>query len=283
MGETGLVKRVVNAVARKLCRWPAAPSTASLCGQELFARVFKHPSRSVTYAVNGINLQARAYHINNSAARELGINPSLLRGGAEVLVVSRRDFEKYGGTIGADPKNLAGVYAPKGAGEIQRVLAAQQKTLSPGARRVLVPDDASALTLCHEILHDLFHSWNLSDPHSERVWFTRLTVAEAYRVAVRFPGSDAARFFAGIAARCAEPYDLKRITGSPVPQMLALRQGLAFTEETQAFVAEVFAYGGSMAIFSRMSAEHSEKELGEVPAELKAYFERAVVHPRLLH
>lgn len=258
------------------------PCVAELRGEELFKRVFKYPPTAETLKVNGLALRARAYHINHSASKELGINPNFLRGGAQVYVVSRADFEKYCGSVGASAENVAGVFAPAGAREILAVMKARKQILSFGARKVLVPDDVEALTLCHEILHDLFYSWNLYDPHAERYGFCRLAVSQIYNTFFRRPHSPAAAFFRGVAARCAEPYDLDCLIRIPIPRVLALGKGVVFTERTQAFIGEIFAYGGSMAIFSKMSAAHSEKDMGEVPEELRIYFERAVVHPGIL-
>lgn len=282
MGIRQILRKAISFLQQSSRASDPKPSAAELRGEELFKRVFNSPARSATLKVNGIDLRARVHHINVTASKALGIDPALLRGGAEVYIVSRADFERYCKSLEADSENVTGIYAPTGAREILAVMQARKQILSFGARKVLVPDDANALTLCHEILHDLFNSWNWHDPHAERYGFCRLAVSQIYLTFVRAPNSPAAEFFKGVAARCAEPYDLDNLIRIPVPQVLAQGRGVAFTERTQAFIGEIFAYGGSMAIFSRMSAEHSEKDLGEVPEELRGYFERTVVHPGLL-
>jgi hypothetical protein len=276
------ISRGIFTAFRKPGRRPEPPAVAELRGEALFQRVFKHPARSTLLKINGLKLPARAYHINHSAARELGISPAQLRGGAEVHIVSAADFERYCQSVGAKADEVAGVYAPAGSREIREVMAARKQVLPFGVRRALVPDDAGALTLVHEILHDLFNSWNLSDPHAERYGFCRLTVSEVYQTFLRARFSPAAQFFRGVAARCAEPYDLNRLLAVPVPQFLARGRRAAFSERTQAFIGEVFAYGGSMAIFSRSGAPQAEKEMGEVPGELMTYFERTIIHPDLV-
>lgn len=277
-----IFRKAISSLRQSVQAPDPKPCVAELHGEELFKRVFNSPERSAVLKVNGIDLRARVHHINVTASKALGIDPALLRGGAEVHIVSRADFEHYCKSLDADSDKVSGIYAPTGNREILEVMKARKQVLSFGARKVLVPDDANALTLCHEILHDLFYSWNLYDPHAERYGFSRLAVSQIYMTFVRAPNSPAAEFFKGVAARCAEPYDLDNLTRIPVPQVLAQGRGVAFTERTQAFIGEIFAYGGSMAIFSRMSAEHSEKDLGEVPEELRGYFERTVVHPGLL-
>lgn len=248
----------------------AEPCVAGLRGEALLKRVFKYLPRKERLKINGLNLEVKAYHVNISAYRELGISPHYLRGGAQVHVVSRADYERYCGTIGTKTEDLAGVYAPKGSREIKMVMAAGIKTLPFEARKILVPDDVDALTLCHEILHDLFCSWNLEDPHAERIGFSRLVIQQIRMTFLRAPESPEADFFRGVAARC----DASLVF--PIPE------GEIFTERTQKFIGEVFAYGASMAIFSRMSAERSETGLGKVPEELMIYFNRVIVHPRLL-
>jgi hypothetical protein len=88
-------------------------------------------------------------------------------------------------------------------------------------------------------------------------------------------------FFKAVAARCATPFDLTRITSVNVPEILANRRNLRFLEDTQLFVGEVFAYGASMTILARLAPEHSEEGIGRVPEELRLYFENTIMHPRL--
>jgi hypothetical protein len=109
---------------------------------------------------------------------------------------------------------------------------------------VLVPEDISQIRLCHEVLHAVFDAV----PHPEREAFSRL-VNESQK---RAPES---RFFKGVAQR---------------------------TNGDRLFLTEVFAFGGSKVIFERMGKDEVEKDLGAVPTELRDYFERNVVDPRLL-
>jgi len=250
------------------------PCVAGLRGEALFKRVFKYPPGSKKLKINGLVLNVRAYHVNPSAYHELGINPHYLHGGAQVYVVSRADFERYCRTIGTSAEDLAAVYAPKGKREIKMVMAATIKSLSFEARKILIPDDVDALTLCHEILHDLFCSLNLEDPHAERAGFSRLVIQQIRRTFLRLPESPEADFFRGVAAR----YDASLVLPIPEGEIF----GEIFTERTQKLIGEVFAYGASMAIFSRISPEHSEIDLGIVPSELMIYFKRVAVHSDLL-
>ena len=114
----------------------------------------------------------------------------------------------------------------------------------PKLGKVLVPEDISQIRLCHEVLHAVFDAV----PHPEREAFSRL-VNESQK---RAPES---RFFKGVAQR---------------------------TNGDRLFLTEVFAFGGSKVIFERMGKDEVEKDLGAVPTELRDYFERNVVDPRLL-
>jgi hypothetical protein len=75
---------------------------------------------------------------------------------------------------------------------------------------------------------------------------------------------------------------VRQLARQPIPQIFAGSRRVVFSSRTQELVGEIFAYGGSMTIFSRLAPEHSEKNLGAVPPETRTYFNRVVVHPRLL-
>ena len=270
---TGIVARLVVKTRRV--------NVASLRGAELFSTIFAQPGRAERLKINGLDLTVTAYHLNGRAAAKLGISPVTLRGGAEIQVLTKEDYKRYCATFEADPEVLAGVYAPAGKKELYRLMQGAQPMLSRANRKILVPEDASALTLCHEILHDFYLNQNLWALAEERIGFSRLVVSQIYREAITAPDSEAMKFFAGVAARCAEPFDLARITKTNVPEILATRRNLKFLEDTQIFIGEIFAYGASMAILSRLAPGYSEEGLGKVPEELRIYFERTIMNPDL--
>lgn len=114
----------------------------------------------------------------------------------------------------------------------------------PRLEKVLVPENISQIKLCHEVLHAAFDAL----PLSAREAFSHL-VNESQK---RTPES---RFFKGVAQR---------------------------TNGDRLFSTEVFAFAGTKVIFEKMGRGEVEHDLGEVPPELKGYFERSVVDPRLL-
>lgn len=114
----------------------------------------------------------------------------------------------------------------------------------PPARKILVSEDISRLELCHEVLHALF----AAKSPAEQEAFSRLV----REIAERDPDD---KFFQGVC---------RRSNGDRV------------------FITEVFAFAGTKVIFERMGVGMVEKDLAEVPPELKAYFERKVVDPQLL-
>ncbi|MFA4904959.1 MAG: hypothetical protein WC645_00420 [Candidatus Margulisiibacteriota bacterium] len=113
-----------------------------------------------------------------------------------------------------------------------------------GHRKVMVPDDIGKLELTHEILHAVFDAIPLANQEE----FSRLVAAGRER-------EPESRFYRGVAGR---------------------------SNSSRLIATEAFAFGGSKVIFERMGSEAVESDLGEVPPELKGYFERLVVDPRLL-
>jgi len=131
---------------------------------------------------------------------------------------------------------------------IRQIMGIEQGRLGgiyhPKLGKVLVPEDISQLELCHETLHALFDAQS----PAEQAAFSRLATGSLQR-------DPKSKFFKGVAQR---------------------------TNGDRLFLTEVFAFAGTKVIFERMGKGEVERDLGDVPPELKGYFERLVVDPRLL-
>ena len=135
--------------------------------------------------MEGLDVKADAYHVNNTTMKRLGMKGGLLRGGAEVFVVSKDDFQAYGTRAGLGGLTL-GVYGPNGCHKFSAIMDARLHYLESGERQTVVPDDVNAETLAHEILHDIFLNMFFGDAHSERVFFTKLLFLVSFRWNIYF-------------------------------------------------------------------------------------------------
>lgn len=271
------IGEVANSGRRRFIARQATPlNLAELRGDRLFARIFKFPSRRTLFRTNGLDIPVKAYHINTSSFKEMGIDPDFLRGGAEVLVASPEDFRRYGESLRLDPGRLAGVYSPNGAGERKEIAAGRQDILSAPLRKVLVSEEICGLELVHEIIHDLFFSMKVDDIRGERAFFSRLVIQEAFKTLIYRPDSPESKFFRGIAHRCPAAFNLKTIADLQHPGEMIIDRMAEF------YISEVFAYGASMIIFQVRGEEKIEEDLGKVPDELRLYFESRIVSSSLL-
>jgi hypothetical protein len=127
----------ISGLIARLAQKTRLANVATLRGAALFARLFTQPARNERLRINKLDLAVKAYHLNGKAVAELGIDPRSLRGGAELYVLSKDDYQRYCQTIDADPEVLAGVYAPAGKKEIYQLMQGAQPMLSrdPGPRR----------------------------------------------------------------------------------------------------------------------------------------------------
>ncbi len=197
----------------------------------------------------GFKIRVRSYQIKGEALRKIGINPEYLRSGVEVCLASPSYFRRINEILGTKPEALAGIY-------ISRI------------KKVLVPDDIGRLELCHEILHALL------DGQRESL-FPRLVIEQVRLALTNVGDPSAVKFFREIAGRTNGGYDLSDMIRMDIP-------GLLLHKKTRLFITEVFAFGGTKVIFERKGKKVVEKEMGEVPPELKAYFERNLFDPQLL-
>lgn len=238
--------------------------TSQLSGEPLFKRVFNYQiaRRTGLPIGKGKSLPATTYFVNQLTLQKLGIHPNLTRNTIQAHVLSIQDYATYCQKFRKDPQKLKGVACPKGK-EVREIF--QQKRLSPSPenRVLIIPENAEAITLAHEILHIIFLDLNESDPHAYRRFFARLALQEARIALIRDPLSPYSKFYLEIAASCAHPFPLQE-------KLEQNEASKTFFLEAFEFIGEVFAYGGTLAI------GYQETDSWKISNELEIFLKRSL-------
>jgi len=211
---------------------------------------------------NGAVLHSQTCPIGGVSVETLGIRSEVLRGGADLCVVSIEDLMRYSELFGFG-QGLMGVFNPNGNGETEKDQFGVE-FMKGHNRKVLVPDNVSAETIMHEIMHEIFSNMleiDLQKGQQIRQEFYELVLE---KVKACFASPEERKlyldFFEEISRRCSVPINFKKFAIGQEPSGML-------------FVNEVFAYSSTFA------AGYPSDVAGKPPESIQAWIKERFLVP----